>query len=420
MPDKPTLILRARAVLPIWRPPIEDGAVVLSGDRIIALGDWKAVNASHTAPVHDLGETILLPGLVNAHCHLDYTHMAGLFPPRKSFCDWIKLITTEKSHWTFSDYAESWIDGAKSLLRTGTTTVADIEAVPELLPDVWTTTPLRVLSFLEMTGVHSRRNPDRILDETLRTIQSLRHERSRAGLSPHAPYSTTGRLLRRSAAAARKRKLCVTTHITESATEFEMFKHASGEMFAWLQRNERDMSDCGRGSPIQHLARQRLLGPHLLAVHVNYLASGDARLLAEKKVSVVHCPRSHDFFGHDDFPFRKLASAGVNICLGTDSLATVRITRRNKPELNLFREMQAFANHHLTVPEHKIVKMATMNAARALGLAGQIGEINIGAYADLIALRHTGRRSQIHEAVVHHTGNVTASMIGGEWAIAPK
>lgn len=420
MPDKPSLILRARAVLPIWRPPIEDGAVVISGDRIVSVGDWKSQNSHPTAPVKDLGEVVLLPGLINAHCHLDYTHMAGLFPPCKSFCDWIKLITTEKSHWTFSDYAYSWIDGARSLLRTGTTTVADIEAVPELLPDVWDATPLRVLSLLEMTGVRSRRNPDHILNDTLGTLHSLRHPRSMAGISPHAPYSTTGRLLRRSAAAARKHKLRVTIHTSESATEFEMFNHARGEMFNWLRRNERDMSDCGHGSPIQHLARQHLLGSHLLAVHVNYLASGDARLLAEKQVSVVHCPRSHDFFRHHPFPFRKLASAGVNICLGTDSLATTRMPRRGKPELDLFREMQVFTNHHPDVPEQKIIRLTTMNAARALGLAGHIGEINSGAFADLIALRHTGKRSQVHEAVVHHTGNVAASMIAGEWAIAPK
>ena len=419
MADSRVQILRSRVVLPVWRPPIEDGAVVVSGSRIVAVGDWRTLRTEFTGTVCDLGESILMPGLVNAHCHLDYTHMAGLFPPRKSFCDWIKLITTEKAHWTYSDFAESWLDGAKMLLRSGTTTVADIEAVPELLPDVWESTPLRVLSLLEMTGVRSRRNPDHILNESLRTIQSLRHDRSSAGISPHAPYSTTPRLLRRSAAAARKRKLLVATHVAESATEVEMFQHGRGEMFEWLERNGRDMSDCGRGSPIQHLARQRLFGPNLLAVHVNYLASGDARLLADKKVSVVHCPRSHDYFRHSPFPYRKLASTGVNICFGTDSLATLRLPRRGKPELNVFREMQHFANNNLTVPDYKILQMATLNGARALGLAGLTGELRANTWADLIAIPFAGRRSGVHEAVINHSGDVSASMIHGEWAIAP-
>jgi len=226
--------------------------------------------------------------------------------------------------------------------------------------------------------------------------------------------------LRRTAAVARKRQLLVATHVAESATEVEMFQHGRGEMFEWLQRNERDMSDCTGVSPVQHLARQRLLGPHLLAIHVNHLAPGDARLLAQKNVSVVHCPRSHDYFKHQPFPYRSLANAGVNLCLGTDSLATVRITRRAQPELNLFREMQAFANQHLNVPDHKIVRMATLNGARALGLAGQIGELNRDTFADLIAIPFTRRRSEIHEAIIYFSGSVTASMIGGEWAIAPN
>jgi len=157
MADRPPLILRARVLLPVRRPPIDDGAVVVCGDRIAAVGRWRHVRGQHSGPARDLGEQILLPGLVNAHCHLDYTDMAGLFPPRNSFCDWIKLITTEKGLWTYSDFATSWLNGARMLLRTGTTTVGDIEAVHELLPEVWEATPLRVFSFLEMTGVRSRR-----------------------------------------------------------------------------------------------------------------------------------------------------------------------------------------------------------------------------------------------------------------------
>ena len=318
------LILRARAVLPICRPPIENGAVVISGGNILAVGAWKNIQRQHRGDVCDLGESVLLPGLINAHCHLDYTDMAGLFPPRKSFCDWIKLITTEKAHWTYSDYADSWINGTKQLLRSGTTTVADIEAVPELLPDVWNATPLRVISLLEMTGVKSRRKPEHILRDALDVISDLRSNRNSSGLSPHAPYSTTPALLRRSAVAARKNNLLVATHIAESATEFEMFKHARGEMFDWLKRNNRDMSDCGGVSPVQLLARHQSLTSRLLAIHVNQLARGDAALLAKSGASVVHCPRSHDFFSHAPFPFKTLLRAGVNICLGTDSLATVR------------------------------------------------------------------------------------------------
>ncbi len=412
-------ILRSRAVVPICRPAIEDGAVAFSGGRILAVGRWNDVQKKFSRDAVDLGETVLLPGLINAHCHLDYTDMAGLFPPRKSFCDWIKLITTEKSHWTFSDYATSWIKGSKQLLRSGTTTVADIEAVPELLPDVWSATPLRVLSLLEMTGVKSRRKPELILRDSLDVLAELQHERSFSGLSPHAPYSTTPALLRHAAGVARKQKLRVATHIAESATEFEMFKNASGELHDWLDKNNRDMSDCGGVSPVQLLARHNALGSHLMAIHVNYLARGDARLLARNRTSVAHCPRSHDFFNHTQFPFATLQRAGVNICIGTDSLATVRMKPRQVIELNMFEEMRAFATKNEGVSPETILKMATANGARAIGQEGKLGELKRGAFADIIAVPWTGNVGKSFSAVLNHKGDVSASLISGEWAIAP-
>ena len=406
--------------MPMRRPPIADGAIVVADERIAAVGQWRSLRKRFSGPATDLGDAVLLPGLVNAHCHLDYTDMAGLFPPRKSFCDWIKLITTEKAHWTYSDFAKSWLDGAGMLLRSGTTTVGDIEAVPELLPDVWDATPLRVISFLEMTGVRSRRKPELILHEAIERIASLRHGRCVAALSPHAPYSTTAQLLRLTATAARKRKLRVATHVAESETEFEMFRDARGEMFDWLARNERDMRDCGSVSPVQHLARQQALGPHLLAIHVNHLARGDATLLAGKKVSVVHCPRSHDYFKHAPFPWRTLTRAGINICLGTDSLATVRNHPHDQLELSLFHEMRAFAATQPEVAPERILRLATIAGAQALGLQRKVGELSPGAFADLIALPFAGKMENLHTAVLHHSEDVTASMIGGAWMLAPR
>jgi cytosine/adenosine deaminase-related metal-dependent hydrolase len=414
------LLLRARLVLPVSRPPIADGAVVVSGGRIAAVGRWRSLHSRFEGDVHDLGDVLLLPGLVNAHAHLDYTRMAGLFPPQRSFCDWIKLITTEKAQWTFSDYAESWIAGAKMLLESGATTVADIEAVPELLPDVWNTTPLRVISFLEMTGLRCRRESEAILSEALEKIDSLPEHRCAAALSPHAPYSTTPRLLQHTAAHARKRGLLVASHLAESATEFEMFRRARGEMAAWLRRSERDMTDCGGLSPVQHADRVGLLGRNFLAVHVNYLARGDASLLARRRASVVHCPRSHDYFRHDTFPFRALLNAGVNVCLGTDSLASVRKHPRQGTELSMFREMRAFADAQPAASPGQIVRMATLNGARALGLRGQTGELKPRAFADLIALPFAGDQRDGYAAVLAHAGPVAASMIEGAWAVTPR
>ena len=151
------MILRARTVLPVSDRQL---TTARSGFPPIASApSRRGRSCGRTADekILDLGEVILLPGLVNAHCHLDYTDMAGQLPPPKKFTDWIASITAAKTAWSYSDYARSWLRGAHMLLKSGTTTVADIEAMPDLLPEVWDATPLRVFSFFEMTGIRARR-----------------------------------------------------------------------------------------------------------------------------------------------------------------------------------------------------------------------------------------------------------------------
>jgi cytosine/adenosine deaminase-related metal-dependent hydrolase len=412
---KQKLLLRARAVLPVSAPPIFNGAILISGNRIAGVGRWRDLAKAERDETIDLGETTALPGLVNAHCHLDYTDLAGQFPPPRIFSDWLKLITTAKGHWSKPDYAMSWMNGARMLLRTGTTTVGDIEAMPELLPEVWNLGSLRVVSFLEMIGITGRRKPEAILQEALGKIDSLNGKTCCAGLSPHAPYSTLPELLRLSAAAARERDLRMCVHVAESSQEFEMFTRGRGEMYDWLRRSTRDMSDCGLGSPVGHLARCGVLGENLLAVHANYLAKGDAALLGKHKVHVVHCPRSHEYFRHGRFPLRRLLRAGINVCLGTDSLASVVKARRETVDLNMFEEMRTLANRETSLPPKRILQMATLNGARALGMGGRIGELSPGSFADMIAIPFSGKLSGIHDAVMTHKGDVSSSMTDGQW-----
>jgi len=415
------VIIRARTILPLSRPPIEDGAVVVSANRIRAVGPWRELQSqAHRRRVVDLRDVILLPGLVNAHCHLDYTDMGGQLPAPKTFLDWIPLITAAKASWSYSDYAASWLNGAHMLLKSGTTTVADIEAMPDLLPEVWDATPLRVYSFLEMTGIKSRRDPSEILHEAVDKLESLAHQRNHLGLSPHAPYSTRPELLQLAGRLAKKRRWRISTHVAESEQEYDMFRHARGAMHDWLRRNDRDNSDCGLRSPVQHLERNGLLGDHLLAIHVNVLARGDAQLLGRRGVHVVHCPRSHDYFRHPPFERQRLARAGANVCLGTDSLATVRKSGKSKITLDMFEEMRALADKDTTVSPEEILRMATINGARALGQSRRIGELTPRALADLIAIPYTGKKAGLYEAVLAHTGPVCAGMIDGRWIIPPK
>ena len=410
------LLLRARTVLPISRPAIDDGAVLVEGNRIRAVGPWAGISSAGHQVV-DLGESILLPGLINAHCHLDYTGMAGRIAPTRDFAQWIKAIMALKGSWTDVDYARSWAEGARQLVESGCTSVADIEAVPSVLLESWNSTPLRATSFIEMTCVRAQSSPAEIVADAIRIAEAMPPGRSRAALSPHAPYSTLPELLRLAGAASRDRGWPVTAHLSESADEFDMFMYRRGPLFEWL-RTQRDMGDCGIGSPVQALDRAGLLGPGLLAVHVNYLWEHDDELLARSGSSVVHCPLSHSYFGHRAFPHAQLANAGVNLCLGTDSSASLPANRGFVPRLSLFDEMQEFSRQHPQVLWEQVVRMATINGARALGQAGQLGELSEGALADLIAIP-MDPAYEIHGAVVHHRGPVAASMIDGAWAVPP-
>ncbi len=408
-----TFLLRARVVVPVSRPPLDNGAVFISHGRIAGLGAWSDLSARHAdVPVTDLGEVILLPGLVNAHCHLDYTGMAAGIPPQKHFADWIKAILAHKAGWSYTDFAESWVRGAAMLLRNGVTTVLDIEAVPELLPEVWAATPLSVISAIEMTGIRSGRDPASIVADALASFPASPDERKRPALSPHSLYAARRELLHLANAASAERGWPLTIHVAESREEFELFQHRRGTLYDWLAP-QRDLSECAGATPVECLELLGLLSPRLLAVHANCLGDGDADRFARHGVSVVHCPRSHEYFHHPPFPYAELRQAGVNICLGTDSLASVRGTSRASVELNLFKDMQALAAAHRSLRAEEILTLATINGARALGRAGELGEITPGASADMIALPWQGPRQEVFEAILRNEKPVVASFIGG-------
>ena len=402
----PELILRSRLAWLVSQPPIEDAALFLRDGSVIDAGPWSEISARHTdVPVEDLGEVALIPGLVNAHCHLDYTAMAGMIAPPSNFPDWIKAILQIKAHWSYTEYAASWIEGARQLLESGVTAVGDIEAVPELLPESWEATPLRMISFFEMTGVRSQGQPERILAHALADVRRVGSTSTkRAGLSPHALYSTPPDLLRLTAELIQREPLPVTTHLAESIDEMSMYRDASGALFNWL-KTQRAMDDCGQGSPVQQARRLGLLEPGFIAVHCNHLAPGDAELLARNQCHVVHCPRSHEYFHHAPFPFEELARAGVNICFGTDSLASVRLNKGKLPTLNLWDEMQLFAANFPNVAPSRIFEMATVHGARALNLPAN--------RADLIAVEYSGAAETLPDFLVHNPPIVRGKWIAG-------
>ena len=415
MSDDPRRAIRARAILPISQAPIPDGVIVYAADKILQVGAWSDLQSEVASlPVEDLGDYILLPGLINAHCHLDYTGMAGAFPPTKDFTSWLKSIIALKQSWSNDDFLRSWKSGAEMLLRSGTTTVANIESTWDILMAARASTPLRVVSLLEMTGVKDQRTPDEILAEATALLEKL--PISDRGLSPHSLYSTVPGLIEGASALSDKQRLPISIHLAESLDEFRMFENADGPMFDWLAGFQRNMSDCGHSTPTQRLANLGALSERQLAVHANYLTDADMDLLAATNTTVVHCPNSHAFFEHEPFPYAALYDRGVRVCLGTDSLATTRSSNGQPPQLNMFDEMREFRRQY-KVESAEVLRMATLNGAQALAGSRSTdrGKLESGMLADLIALPFTGSIDDAEAAAVEHRGNVARTMIAGQW-----
>src|SRR6266516_2895270 len=191
------MIYRARVVVTMDGPPIENGAVAISDNRIFDVGVFKEVKAryrksiddsppgsspsraSHlrrAAPagsVVDLGEQALLPGLINAHCHLDYTCLRGKIPPPKSFADWIRAIIAEKAKLSAQDYLASITEGFSEAKRLGTTTIANLTAFPELIAQI--DPPIRTWWFAELIDVRSPERANELVDLATGALKRARN-----------------------------------------------------------------------------------------------------------------------------------------------------------------------------------------------------------------------------------------------------
>ena len=430
------MILRARVVVTMDGPPIENGAVAVAANRIIDVGKFDEVKARYrksiddsppdsspsrasrlrrpfpAGSVVDLGEQALLPGLINAHCHLDYTCLRGKIPPQKSFANWIRAINAEKAKLSEQDYLASIADGFAEAKRFGTTTIANLTAFPELIPQV--NPPIRTWWFAELIDV---RNPNRTSDLVELAIDAMKRARDSGGgigLAPHALFTASANLYRRCEEIAQCENILLTTHLAEAREEMSMFHDASGPLYEFLKSIGRDMSDCGHETPFAWFAKiagapaGRTLITEWIVAHLNELAESDFELLEEStsKLHVVHSPRSHAYFGHSRFPFERFRSLGFNICLGTDSLAS-------NEDLSLFAEMRAFQRSEPAFSPKEVLEMVTGNAALALGKPQALGRIHANRFADLIAIP-CSETADVFEEILEFDRPVDWMMVAGK------
>ena len=385
------MIIRARVVVTMDGPPIENGAVAISENRIFDVGSFGKIKARNSGEIVDLGERALLPGLINTHCHLDYTCLRGKIAPQKSFTDWIRAINAAKASLSEEDYVPSINEGFAEAKRFGTTTIANLTAYPELISKI--DEPIRTWWFAELIDI---RSPDRANEIVDLAIESLKSKKN-WGLAPHALFTASPNLFHRCEEIARRENILLTTHLAESREEMSMFCDGTGSLFEFMKEIGRPIDDCGQATPLEVFVAT-LSGSALpqkwIIAHLNELSESDFDLLARStsKFHLVHSPRSHGYFAHSPFPFERLHALGFNICLGTDSLAS-------NENLSLFAEMRAFQRNEPNVSPRKIFEMVTVNAARALNQQNALGRIRPGFHVDLTSIPCSGSTNLFEEIV---------------------
>ena len=391
-------------------PPIDNGAVVVKNDRVTAVGPAPQILASHSGQVTDLGEVILLPGLINSHCHLDYTMMRHAILPPQSFTAWIQRINAVKRSLDSQDYLTSIQQGFAELQRWGTTAVCNIEAFPELMP-LLGPSPIRTWWFYEMIDIRHRLTPNDVVAGALGFFKPRENSLDYFGLSPHSPFTASTDLYALANTCAEVFNMPLTTHLAESAEEMAMFLHASGPLYDFLASLQRPMTDCGHSTPFALLWNSQSIHRRWILAHLNELAESDFALLASlpknSTPTVVHCPGSHRYFSHSPFPYRRLHDLGLNLCTATDSLASTST-------LSLFEELRSLSQSDPWLSPNQLLQTVTLNPAKALRHQGQLGQITPGALADLIAIPHSDVYSSILPSVIHYSQPVPWTMINGQ------
>lgn len=376
---------RAAWVLPIARPPIAGGTVTVDGDRIVGVGEFAG------GPVEDLGNVAILPGLVNAHTHLELSWMRGQVPPGTSMPQWAsRLMALRRT--VSSEPPEPIVDAIAEARASGTCLVGDVTntfATFEPLLD----SDLSAVLFRELLGF-SAPDPEGLVKQVSEQIADLTPvEWLRPCLVPHAPYSVSPGLLQAIARASRGRPFSI--HLGESAQEVEFLQEGTGEWRVLLEAlNVWNPSwtppACG---PVEYLQRLGLVDANLVAVHGVQFTDGDLSRLASAGATVVACPRSNTWTGAGDPPVERFYASGVRVAVGTDSLASVE-------NLNLFAELAAVRRLAPGVSAGRLLESATRAGATALGFQADFGSIEPGKRAQLLAVRLPDQVTNVEEYLV--------------------
>ncbi len=317
----------------------------------------------------DVLHVVMVPPLVNAHTHLEFSHLAEPLLPAQPFQAWISSLMQSRTDSGVSR-DQSIRLGVQESQANGVSAIGEIST--ETFPADCMDDAISTVSFREFIGL----TPARIRDQLLAAEQHLSAARRSGivnGLSPHAPYTVHPELLRQLLDLAEQSQVPVAMHVAETTDEIELLTHGRGRFAGFLsERGLFEPTIFPGGRCILDILKELSRARRSLVVHGNYLTNGDVEFLREHpNLTTVYCPRTHAFFGHPEHPLRRLRAAGCRVVLGTDS-------RASNPDLSIWRELQFVALRFPEIPPGELLAMITTDAADSMGLDPAAFEIREG------------------------------------------
>ncbi|MBN2320203.1 MAG: amidohydrolase family protein [Acidobacteria bacterium] len=404
------IIHRAKYILPDPYTFLKNGAIEITEDgRIASIAPWRELSGPAGNGAVDWGAAIIMPGLVNAHVHMELTSLHNCLPQFHSFTDWLSQLIAKRQAWNLEHFRSSIREGIAQSLAAGTTTVGDVSS-SGISRDLTSDSPLRKVIFEESIAFSPDLAVEKIADINRTLDNSKSGDLYEPGVSPHAPYTVSGDLYRGLAELARRRRLPLATHTAETEEEIQFLRNGTGEFRNFL--NAMGLIPPGWKAPgldpIPYLHSLGVLGTNCLLIHCNYLDRDSIKLVAGSHSSIVYCPRSHAFFRHRRHPIRDLLDAGINVALGTDSLAS------NKT-LSMLDELRFLYKERKDLKSEEIMQAATLNGAKALGFGNRLGTLKSGNLADMTILEVPPDMgiSNAPDRILEGAGECIGTIVGG-------
>ncbi len=434
--DETRTLITARYGIPVVGQILDKPYIEVQNGKVVGVKRFRDVDTRGNVEIFDLGDAVILPGLINAHSQLDLCHLQGRVPFTGSFTAWLQTLFASHRVPSRHEVASGIQKGLREAISGGTTAIGDV-SMQDWSIEAIGAAGLRSVVYLEVINIdpelaHTEfeRIEQRIEDATAHEVLTARTD-SRPlmalGLAPFAPYAVSSELYRLTLQLMIERGDRLCTRIAESEEERKLLQVYEGEFVQFLEGMfpEGPPPMEAAASPVHYLVELlqtarpkeedrgrtqafRVVRPPVL-VHCHYLDVEDIQMIGRMRAPVVYCPRHHDFFEHPKAPIEDLLNRAMTVGLGTASLAS-------NETLSMLDEMRYLARHpEYEISDEEVLRMATLYGARALAIEDEVGVIAPGMQADLtaVAIPHNTPEERLVHTLMHDDSPAVFTMVAG-------